>query len=277
MSLLMDQASKPPRWLVVAALFPLYAALLGVVGLHLFYVIVEPMRALRDPLGALRDMFRGDTELAVSFGVIGAAVAFLQGLMLLPLLSKRVPTPGVRPKSLYATFVVAGVLAAFISSGIFVGLADLVAVIAFDSTIEDLDHGEAHLAGVAIVLLGWIPWTLLIAAYTRNLWADRVVGRAVKVLFAATGVEFILLIPIDVMVRRRTDCYCATGTFWGLVAAAVSVMVLAGPGLLLTTMGRRHRAWRRTHCARCAYPQGPAPGPRCPECGHDWAASSAAK
>ena len=72
------------------------------------------------------------------------------------------------------------------------------------------------------------------------------------------------------MVRRRTDCYCATGTYYALLISLFSLMWLAGPGALILLMRRRHRRWEEGFCLNCGYEKGPTPGAVCPECGFAW-------
>jgi hypothetical protein len=72
------------------------------------------------------------------------------------------------------------------------------------------------------------------------------------------------------MVRRRTDCYCATGSFHALLLATFAVLWLAGPGALIALTRRRRRRWADMYCLNCGYEKGPSPGDRCPECGYEW-------
>jgi len=126
--------------------------------------------------------------------------------------------------------------------------------------------------GLVLVVIGtWIGWTVMLLVFARELWTDTLVGRAALLLFGGTVVELLIVLPIDVMVRRRTDCYCAAGTFWSLVMSAVAIMWLTGPGIVLTLTRSRRRLARVTHCGRCGHEKGPTPGEVCPECGFRWA------
>ena len=81
-----------------------------------------------------------------------------------------------------------------------------------------------------------------------------------------------MVLPIDLMVRRRTDCYCGTGTFISMCFSAVALLWLTGPGIVIALTHRRRRTARQTHCGRCGQAKGPSPGPVCPECGYAWVA-----
>jgi hypothetical protein len=89
-------------------------------------------------------------------------------------------------------------------------------------------------------------------------------------LLAGTVVETVVVLPVDIMMRRRTECYCSTGTFYSLCLSAWALLWLCGPGAFLALTSRRRRAWAAEHCARCGYAKGPSPGERCSECGMEW-------
>ncbi len=79
-----------------------------------------------------------------------------------------------------------------------------------------------------------------------------------------------MVVHIDVMVRRRTYCYCGSGTFFSLCFSAIAIVWLTGPGIVIALTSRRRRLVRTTHCANCGQPKGPSPGLNCPECGYAW-------
>ena len=95
-------------------------------------------------------------------------------------------------------------------------------------------------------------------------------GRVVGLLLGGTIVEAALILPIDIMIRRRTQCYCETGSFVALCLSTWALLWLAGPGAIIVVFRKRHRAWFETHCDYCGYERGPSPGERFPECGIDW-------
>ena len=89
--------------------------------------------------------------------------------------------------------------------------------------------------------------------------------------FLGTLVEVGLTVPIDVMVRRRTSCYCAESTMWGLsICWAVGTLIL-GPVIWLALLGKRRKRWYGGHCESCGYDMnGCMTAERCPECGSGW-------
>ncbi len=126
-----------------------------------------------------------------------------------------------------------------------------------------------------VTLIGsWVFWAMMLLVFSRRLWADTVLGRLVVLLFGGTIVELLVVVPVDVMVRRRTSCYCATGTFLALCLSALGLLWLTGPGIVIALTARRRRLARATHCASCGHSKGPSPGPACPECGYTWLAAA---
>jgi len=133
-----------------------------------------------------------------------------------------------------------------------------------------LDHAIVWLVLLVVFTGSWVSWSFILLVFTREMWADRLLGRIVHVLLAGTIIEFIVILPIDMMVRRRTDCYCATGTFLSICFAGTALLWLAGPGAWIAITSRRHRAVRERYCERCGHANGPTPGEHCPECGCTW-------
>jgi hypothetical protein len=163
----------------------------------------------------------------------------------------------------FSLIVGAGV-AAMLTLGMTLGLLELAGFLE-----NGVVNGPVVVVTLAVLLVSWIAWTFLFFMFTRNsrrpAWLERLVG----VLMAGTILETLAIIPVDIMVRRRTNCYCDTGTFYTLLIAAWAAMWLAGPGVLVLYTRRRRRRGR-THCLRCGYARGPSPKDRCPECGASW-------
>ena len=93
------------------------------------------------------------------------------------------------------------------------------------------------------------------------------ISRFARRMLAGTCVELVLALPLYLLVRRRSECMCATPNFWSIVVGLLGLVWLCGPaGVLLLTKGARRR-WRAGVCAHCGYPLR-AGNSRCSECGH---------
>jgi hypothetical protein len=265
------------RSIVILCVLVAWAAvmylLLGVVITVLFSTDASDSFA-----GVLEDLWS-----VLSFGrdldpVLGSAVAVLvaaQAVFVLPIV--RVQTAaGDRSKSMIASLIVGGLVASLLTVALFLGLLT-VPVLFTDgppgtdkvvvSIFGDQAASEIEWALLGVVALGWLFWSGMLLIYTRQIWSDTALGRLSRVLLAGTVAEIIILIPIDLMVRRKSDCYCSEGSAWSLIASAWALLFLAGPGIMLALTAPKRRTLRRGKCVKCGYLVGPSPSRLCPECG----------
>ncbi|MCA9290965.1 MAG: hypothetical protein KDA25_07540, partial [Phycisphaerales bacterium] len=124
---------------------------------------------------------------------------------------------------------------------------------------------------IALLVAGcWLFWSGLLLVFCTERNPRALLSRLVARLFAGTLIEILAVLPIDIMVRRRTSCYCFTGSYAALCLAGAAALWLAGPGAFLLLWSKRRRTWDELHCPACGYEKGPRPGPACPECGLSW-------
>lgn len=131
---------------------------------------------------------------------------------------------------------------------------------------------------LAAAVVAWIPATVLMVAFARRTASSDPAGsredllaRTAALVFKGTMVEVAAIIPLDVMVRRRTDCYCDTGTFFALTVCGTVGLFAMGPAVFLPLLARRRAAWYHGRCEVCGYDmQGNLKAERCPECGVGW-------
>lgn len=201
----------------------------------------------------------------------------LQAVMVWPV---RRPRPRlVRGWSLWWSIAATGVCASLLS---------LALVFALSSAVElsgvkiDWPFGNAE---EQILLAAWFV-TVWLAA-TPLLWkfANRrlnageghedVLGRIASRLFMGTLVEAAAIMPIDVMVRRKTDCYSFSNSFFAMTICLGVGIVALGPAVVLVALGRRRKEWYAGRCGACGYDLSGLLTPgrvveRCPECGAGW-------
>jgi hypothetical protein len=123
------------------------------------------------------------------------------------------------------------------------------------------------------IAVGWAVGTPLIWAFVRRGPRESRLARLASRLFLGTVIETVAVIPLDVMVRRKTDCYCGEGTFWSLVLCGSAGFLMLGPGVFFL-LGRRRRRWLAGRCEVCEYDMsGCMDAERCPECGAGWRVS----
>src|SRR5262249_35833512 len=123
----------------------------------------------------------------------------------------------------------------------------------------------------AALLLAWGIATPLLIAFCRRGPRESLLARVAAMIFTGTIVEAAAIIPLDVMVRRRTDCYCFAGTLWALILCGSLGVFARGRAIFLPLLARRRKRWYDGRCEVCGYDmRGTMTAERCPECGTGW-------
>lgn len=269
------------RWLLLAILLPLYALMLTYLSLGLAMIIIDPIGGWRECFHAVYDVaIQGEFHRAIEpFGeglmwiyFCGPAilVSVTQVLFLMPVVVSR-PRKSAKGHSLLLSFIMAGLVGAGLATGLFLALAQLVGMWAGwkDDFVSESVVSWCLWLGAPLAV-SWIIWSILFASFARWQTNPGVLRRLIGLLLGATLIEVIVVLPLDIMVRRRSNCYCGTATGHTLGLAAWAGLWLAGPGILLAILSKRRRLWCETNCMACGYEKGPSPGQNCPECGFDW-------
>jgi hypothetical protein len=203
-----------------------------------------------------------------------------QWLFLVPACLKR-PELGQRSRSLTLSIMMVAVVVAALTVGLVYGLAEGILLLRGESGVlgyfapdtgQPLWRQALGWALLPLVLwpLSWIFWTPILLFFSRRRVGRTRWGRIIGLLLGGTILELLFIIPLDVLVRRRTDCYSYSGTLIGLVCSAFALVWLAGPGIIIPLTSKRRRLWAESYCMNCGYAKGPSPGQKCPECGYDW-------
>ncbi len=259
------------RWLILILGIPVYTFLLMVLATGIVCALAVEDWASEDWsefLWDLLDLLR-DGEWWVDVGILTIVAVGAQAIFVIPVIGKR-PPKAPRSRSLKASLIIAAAVAGTLTFGLMLAFTEFAGTVLEISSDSDLDFWTAEAIVTAIFVGSWAFWSAVLLVFCRGIWADRTLGRVVGLLLGGTLLEVLVVLPLDIMVRRRTDCYCFSGTFFGLCLAAGATLWLTGPGIVIALTSKKHRAWRQTHCGRCAYPKGPSPGPACPECGYAW-------
>ena len=100
-------------------------------------------------------------------------------------------------------------------------------------------------------------------------------GRVAAGIFLGTIIEAAAIIPLDALVRRREECVCQSGTYFGLVLCIAVGMVSFGPAIFLPLITQHRKRWYGKYCDVCNYDmRGNMGAERCPECGSGWKVTS---
>lgn len=168
-----------------------------------------------------------------------AAIVGLTGLQALFL------APFARParasgegRSLGVSMTVAGLAVAGLLGALALAVVSLVRLL---DGPDLMDRDAISWAIVAGILLSWAAATPLLIAYARRGRRDDVLARVARGIFVGTCVEALALVPIDVMIRRRTSCYCGEGSYFALLIWMAVGFGVLGPFLFLVVFSRRAR------------------------------------
>jgi hypothetical protein len=159
-------------------------------------------------------------------------------------------------------------VAAFMIGVLCVALAAAVVGVLDEYTDVDVEPMVGWMALAA--LPGWLAGTPLILSFLKRGPRESRLQRVSSRILLGTVIEAAAIIPMDVMVRRKTDCYCGAGTYWALTILGGVAMCALGPAALLAPIGRRRRRRREGRCEACGYDMRGARVDRCPECGAGW-------
>lgn len=246
------------------------AVVLVVYAMYLYFASFLFAAVLFDP-GSIRDLrFEQFFEIeSLQFGGVATLIGFGFAAMLLWPIRRAAPGAVTGGRPIWTSILALAVGLACLTIGpplVVIGVAQ-----AFN-WIDETTVERVFIAVVAALALSWVFWSFLLAARMRGESRESLLARWIGMLFAGSVVEMTLALPFDLIVRRRADCYCETGTFLMLWVTGSIVLWVMGPLALVTILWRRRRPFYRNHCPNCGYDKGPTanrPG-RCPECGASW-------
>lgn len=286
-----DWLTRTPKWLLLAGFWLAQAIVLYLLQalLYVTQAEVNGLLLVRDADGnltgqttsrllgkwpSLREYLDLATLPEFTLWMLGGIVVLTaaQALFVMPV--RRPGVSGERGKGLRWSLCVAGLAIAALVLAAVMSVAGVMDEydIADESAIDWIPGSPWTLMAV-VVLAGWAVATPLLVAFVRAGRKETVLARVSRRLLIGTVIETALLIPLDVMVRRKTNCYCWAGTYWGLtLCGAIGVFAL-GPAVFLPVLARRRTTWYGGHCGVCGYDMaGDMKAARCPECGTGWRA-----
>jgi hypothetical protein len=164
-------------------------------------------------------------------------------------------------KPLWLSLVAGAFIMALVSGGLLLTLMSLAWILGGPAD----GSGFSWFILLAILPVAWVVWSSLFAA----LWTTNTAGyrRMYSVLLGGTFLELLITVPVDIQVRKRTDCYCAHGTFFALPLGILLAVWCFGPGLVLLFLTRRSQRQRRPgFCHGCGLDLRDSFVMRCPEC-----------
>jgi len=194
---------------------------------------------------------------------VGAAfISITQGIFLVPTFSPI--TRAGRPRSLRWTVLAAGGIAAMLSTAWLIALFGTLWHF-MPSEARSLSSGTLLAVFAAQLVVTWIVWHRWISR--RVMRHDVPEAWIIRRVLAGTGLLIAGTIPLDVIVRRKTQCYCAEGSLIALTWGIGGALWCFGPAIFLRRTRRIRNALRGAFCRGCGHARSPAGEPICPECG----------
>jgi len=103
--------------------------------------------------------------------------------------------------------------------------------------------GESEGIGMWVFLLIpvilWCFWSVIFWFYWRRSDYYTWVGRVIRGLIAGSVLELFVAVPI--YATRQDDCYCARGSYAGLIFGTTVLLWAFGPGVFLLFVKEKHR------------------------------------
>ncbi|MCA9311528.1 MAG: hypothetical protein KDA21_10010, partial [Phycisphaerales bacterium] len=208
--------------------------------------------------------------------LLGGGVLLAQAIFLFPV-RKPMLTPvrdAHRRRSVRASLAIAGLAVALLVTAGLLALSEMLGN--FEDIVDALEGPTRANPLVALwlmIIVQWIGFAVLVMAFIAPDRRERMLGRLAAALFLGTTLETLAIIPVDVMVRRRDDCYCATGTFISVICLSAVGTCAMGPILIIPLLHRRRKRFYACRCDVCRRDmRDQMDADQCPSCGAGWAA-----
>lgn len=135
----------------------------------------------------------------------------------------------------------AGFCAALISAGLVYSLVDLFGPLFDMSFFEEAPTLTDYLKHLFLLipLVLWIVWAIVFALYLRQGDSLTKTGKLIRGLIGGSLLE--LFVSIPVYATRQEECYCARGSYAGLVLGTTALLWAFGPGIILLFIREKHR------------------------------------
>jgi len=123
-----------------------------------------------------------------------------------------------------------------------------------------------------IMLAVWAAWGVVLWCYSRHRDEWTWLSRVTRALLAGSVAETMVATAVHAFVYDRDDCYCARGSYTGMVLGGSVLLWALGPAVVLLYLRERRRreALLQNICVNCGYDlRGTLDAGRtqCPECG----------
>ncbi|MGD0598138.1 MAG: hypothetical protein ABSA64_11545 [Sedimentisphaerales bacterium] len=133
----------------------------------------------------------------------------------------------------------AAVGAAFAVTLLSVGLLYSVMDLFSGKFVIDMGTALLRYAFLLIPLALWCFWSVIFCVYWRQSDSYTWAGRVIRGLIAGSVLELIVAVPV--YATRQETCYCARGSYAGLVFAGTVLLWAFGPGIFILFAREKQR------------------------------------
>ena len=136
----------------------------------------------------------------------------------------------------------AGFIIALLSVGFICSIVDLFTTDFF----QDLSEPSViwHYLLLMIPLLLWIFWSVIFVVYLRQADHYSWAGKIIRAIIAGSLLELFVATPI--YVTRQDECYCARGSYTGLIFGGTVLIWAFGPAVFLLFIREKQRREKLT-------------------------------
>jgi len=231
------------------------------------FLILLPLTFAEDTTEYAESFF--EPELWQAAGIGALFITVLQAVFLWPV---RKPGRAARGRALWPSIGAAALVCAVLTVAAGFALWS-VADTCLEIDIQGAVGRGAPWVVCAALAAAWIVWTPILAAFCRRGRPESALSRLAARLLLGTAVEIVAIVPLDIMVRRKSDCHSLEPSFGALVACLGVGWFAFGPALFLPLLSARRKRWYAGNCDACGYDMsGCMKAERCPECGTGWKA-----
>ena len=196
----------------------------------------SPAVVFLGPSSVIMDYCNPDASRCVYFaiGLIYTAFFFFtQWLFLAPKkLWKIKTTTAARPMKKAA--IAAAFAMALLTAGFIYPILDL-----FSIGIQNPSSNILEYLFVSIPLILWLFWSIIFCVYFRQTDYYTWAGKIIRGLIAGSILELFISIPI--FVAREDECYCARGSYVGIVFGATVLLWAFGPAVFFLFLRQKHQ------------------------------------
>lgn len=151
-------------------------------------------------------------------------------------------TPQANPRPMKRSAIAAAFAVTLLSVALLYTLLDLLPEAEFNDTppfFSSAGNFAIKHIFLLIPLILWFFWSVIFCIYWRQPDRHTPITRILRALFAGSILELFVAIPV--YATHQEDCYCARGSYTGLLFGSTALIWAFGPGVYLLFLKEKNR------------------------------------